>query len=93
MGKGKGYTQREARMPMGGFRFAVGQDRDGRWILCDGKGVIEGKFRDRISAIDHALDHGGRQPMQVFCLPEPYLHMAILMFPRAELRHSAFLLH
>lgn len=81
MTQGKGYTLREPTLPIEGFRFAVGQDRQGRWILRDRMGLVEGWFRDRISAIDYALDKGGRQPLQVYCLPEQHLRLAERLFP------------
>lgn len=81
MARSKGFKLRDPVFPKEGFRFAVGQDRQGRWILRDRMGLTEGWFRDRISAIDYALENGGHQPLQVFCLPDQHLRLAEQMFP------------
>lgn len=52
------------------YRFAVGHDRQGRWVVCDTQGIVGGVFRDRASAIKFAMDESGRQPGQVFCVPD-----------------------
>lgn len=51
-------------------RFAVGHDRQGRWVVCDAKGIAGGIFKDRASAIKFAMDESNHQPGQVFCLPD-----------------------
>lgn len=52
------------------YRFAVGHDRHGRWVVCDRQGVVGGVFRDRASAIKFAMEESGREPGQVFCVPD-----------------------
>lgn len=52
------------------YRFAVGHDRQGRWVVCDAKGIAGGIFKDRASAIKFAMDESDHQPGQIFCVPD-----------------------
>lgn len=56
--------------PRPAYRFAVGHDRQGRWIVCDMEGIVGGVFKDRASAIKFAMDESDHQPGQVFCVPD-----------------------
>lgn len=56
--------------PLSGCRFAVGHDRNGRWVICDTQGIVGGIFKDRASAVKFALEESDHQPGQVFCVPD-----------------------
>lgn len=77
------------------YRFAVGHDRQGRWVVCDAKGIAGGLFKDRASAIKFAMDESDRQPGQVFCVPDTEVLSINAIFapppvaPRKMLRHAA----
>lgn len=52
------------------YRFVVGHDRQGRWVVCDARGIAGGLFKDRASAIKFAMEESNCQPGQVFCIPD-----------------------
>ncbi|WP_152559497.1 hypothetical protein [Paenirhodobacter enshiensis] len=80
---------REEHRPPEGFRFAIGKDRQGRWLLRDRLGLVDGNFHDRARAIDCALRQSDRQPMQVYCLPDERIEMAEELFPNPWRTHVA----
>jgi hypothetical protein len=51
-------------------RFIVGRDRQGRWVVCDRKGLIGGLFADRESAVHFAVLESNHVPGAVCCAPE-----------------------
>lgn len=60
----------ETWLPCLNYRFAVGRDRHGRWVVCDAQGMVGGVFRDRASAVKFAVDESEGYPGQVFCVPD-----------------------
>lgn len=81
-GSAQGYSVHEEHQPPEGFRSAIGKDRQGRWLLRDRLGLVEGNFHDRARAIDCALHQSDRQTMQVYCLPDDRIEMAEELFPK-----------
>jgi len=75
-------TTKEPPTPCVDYRFAVGHDRNGRWVVCDRQGVVGGVFKDRASAIKFALEESDREPGQVFCVPDTQVLNANAAFAR-----------
>lgn len=51
-------------------RFIVGRDTQGRWVVCDQKGLVGGLFADRNSAIHFAVFESDHVPGAVCCAPD-----------------------
>jgi hypothetical protein len=47
------------------FRFRVGQDRKGRWVVEDNRGLRGGLFISRAEALKFALFESGNRPQAV----------------------------
>lgn len=48
----------------------IGQDRCGRWVVRDGRGMCGGLFADRTAAIRFAMYECQSRPQSVIMLPE-----------------------
>jgi hypothetical protein len=48
----------------------IGQDRCGRWVVKDGRGLCGGLFADRTAAIRFAMYECQSRPQSVIMLPE-----------------------
>jgi len=51
-------------------RFIVGRDTQGRWVVCDQKGLVGGLFADKDSAIHFAVFESDHVPGAVCCAPD-----------------------
>ncbi|MDO1581846.1 hypothetical protein [Rhizobium oryzicola] len=58
-------------------RFLIGREAGGRWLVCDGDGLVSGVFADRGSAVRAAMYDCAGAPCSVCCLPEHQI-LAIL---------------
>jgi len=50
-------------------RFLIGQDRRGRWVAQDQRGLCGGLFVNRAEAIRYAMFESGRRPQAVIMVP------------------------
>jgi hypothetical protein len=53
-----------------GAQLFIGQDRCGRWIVKDARGMCGAMFADRTAAIRFAMYECQRRPQSVIMLPE-----------------------
>ncbi|WP_244595386.1 hypothetical protein [Bosea lathyri] len=56
--------------PSGDSRFVIGRDSQGRWVVCDQKGLVGGLFTDRDSAVHFAVFESDHAPGAVCCAPD-----------------------
>jgi len=56
--------------PSDDSRFVIGRDTQGRWVVCDQKGLVGGLFTDRDSAVHFAVFESDHMPGAVCCAPE-----------------------
>jgi hypothetical protein len=64
-------------------RFVVGRDTQGRWVVCDQKGLVGGLFADRDSAIHFAVFESDHVPGAVCCAPEDAILTMAGLYGRA----------
>jgi hypothetical protein len=51
-------------------RFVVGRDTQGRWVVCDQRGLVGGLFSNRDSAVHFAEFESDHAPGAVCCAPD-----------------------
>ena len=56
--------------PQGESRFVVGRDTQGRWVVCDQRGLVGGLFADRDTAVHFAQFESDHTPGAVCCAPD-----------------------
>lgn len=56
--------------PLGESRFVVGRDTQGRWVVCDQRGLVGGLFSNRDSAVHFAEFESDHAPGAVCCAPD-----------------------
>lgn len=83
-----GKAIQESYPPSRDSRFVVGRDTQGRWVVCDQKGLVGGLFADRNSAVHFAVFESDHIPGAVCCAPDDAIvTLAGLSETRRAARH------
>lgn len=70
------------------YRFTVGHDQKGRWLVCDRLGQVGGLFADRTSAMHFAMEESNREPGQIYCIPDEQVLSVNAIFGSRPLNES-----